>query len=261
LMLFDPIEEDSDSAFDNRAATLKLEIEGATNARRRLLQQYGDDDAAALIRQHEQTRDQLRKELAGLELERSQAARRNQVIGEWEQVAKLRVEAKDGAPDERQTARCKLREAVRSVISLLAFYPDGSVAVQTGKASPVYFYRLNGARNGFFRLSLIVPFDSENHSSGSAARLLYDEPEVRIENSHLQPDELTKLNSLTHLCGRLTGSRGQTSNYLAETVTRRSDRIRTLGVRQLEAEMKKVEARLSRAGKSVAGISMVSRRG
>ena len=159
LMLFDPIEKDSDSAFDSRAATLKLEIEVATNARRRLLQQYGegDDDAAALIRQHEQTRDRLRKELADLEQERSQAARRSQVIGEWEQVAKLRVEAKIGAPDERQTARCKLREAVRSVISLLVFHPDGSVSLQTGNGCPVWCIGSPAHETGSFGSDLSCP--------------------------------------------------------------------------------------------------------
>ena len=247
LMLFDPIEKDFDSAFDNRAATLKLEIEVATNARRRLLQQYGegDDDAAALIRQHEQTRDRLRKELADLEQERSQAARRSQVIGEWEQVAKLRVEAKIGAPDERQTARCKLREAVRSVISLLVFHPDGSVTLQTGKGCPVMVYRLTGIRNGFFRLRFIVPMNDDDRPFGSAARLSYDGPEVKIEDIDLEPAELAMLDDMINLRDRLANSRGRTPTDVTGTVRRRSDRIRTIDVMRLEAEMKEIGARLS----------------
>jgi hypothetical protein len=247
LMFFDPIEKDYDSALDNRAATLKLEIEMATTARRRLLQQYGegDDDAAALIRQHEQTRERVRKELANLEQERSLAARRSQVIGEWEQLAKLRVEAKIGSPDERRTARSKLREAVRSVISLLAFYPDGSVVVQTGKGCPVVVYRLTGVRNGFFRLKFIVPMDDDDRPFGSAARLSYDEPEVNIEDIQLESAELAMLDEMMNLRDRLPYPRGTAPKDVTGTVKRRSDRIRTIDVKRLEAEMGEIGARLS----------------
>jgi DNA invertase Pin-like site-specific DNA recombinase len=249
LMLFDPIEKDFDIAFNDRAATLKLEIETVTNARRRLLTQYGegDDDAGTLIRHHEQTRERLRQELAKLEQERSQAERRRHAVGEWEQVSKLRFVARNGTSDERQMARCKLREAVRSVISLLAFYPDGSVAVQTGRCCPVMVYRLSAARNGLFRLVLIVPMSDDDRPFGSAARLSYEEPEVKIEDIDLEADELATLNRLVDLRDRLAVSRGQVPNYLTETVKRRSDRVRAIDVKRLEAEMKEIEAHLSAA--------------
>lgn len=160
-------------------------------------------------------------------------------------MAKLRVEAKIGAPDERQTARCKLREAVRSVISLLVFHPDGSVSLQTGKGCPVLVYRLAGTRNGFFRLRLIVPMNDDDRPFGSAARLSYEGPEVKIEDIDLEPAELAMLDRMINLRDRLANSRGRTPTDVTGTVRRRSDRIRTIDVMRLEAEMKEIGARLS----------------
>jgi hypothetical protein len=168
-----------------------------------------------------------------------------QVIGEWEQVAKLRVEAKIGEPDERQTACCKLREAVRSVISLLAFHPDGSVTLQTGKGCPVMVYRLTGVRKGFFRLKFIVPTNDDDRPFGSAARLSYDEPEVKIEDIRLESAELAMLDDMMNLRDRLPNFRGMASKDVTGTVKRRGDRVRTIDVRRLEAEMKEIGARLS----------------
>jgi hypothetical protein len=86
--------------------------------------------------------------------------------------------------------------------------------------------------------------DEDDRPFGSAARLSYDEPEVKIEDIQLKSAEMAMLDDLLNHRDRLPNSRGTAPKDVTGTVKRRSDRIQTIHVKRLEAEVREIEARL-----------------
>ena len=126
-------------ALTEKADCLKVAIERTSTARKKLIERFGfdDEEASAIIDIHAQTLTGLRTELAAVENERVRASQPMPAMDDLEQFQALRHASDTGTAEERQLARARLAQALRSVVTVIGFCPDGSAVlnIQNGLAA------------------------------------------------------------------------------------------------------------------------------
>jgi DNA invertase Pin-like site-specific DNA recombinase len=168
LILLDPAEptDDRTTALIEKLAGLRIEIERIGAARRKLIERFGFDDveAATVIDAHQLTLISLRSQLATVENERLLAAQPKPSLDNLDQLRTLRRASETGAMDERQEARARLAQAFRSILSLIGFFPDGSVVLEIQNGFRFLVLTNSGGRNATFHLSLVASLDQKTET-------------------------------------------------------------------------------------------------